>query len=79
MWQSFKNYFWTAQLIAGLSMGAKTAVDGWKWPVYGTFLECLGYAILWAIAGFLAVTLVTVPYALIRAAIDRRRSRQLLL
>lgn len=77
MWQSFKNYFITAQLIVGLAMAVKMGAEGWKDPVYGTFTENLTSAALWAIGGFLIVTVVTAPYALIRAAIDQRRLKRL--
>lgn len=77
MWQSFKNYFFTAQLIVGLAMAARMGAEGWNDPVYGTFAENLTSAALWAVGGFLIVTVVTAPYALIRAAIDQRRWKRL--
>jgi hypothetical protein len=73
VWQSFRNYFITAQLIGGFSMAARLAVDGWKYAIYGTFIEHASSAIAWAIGGFLAVTVITVPYALMMAAIDLAR------
>lgn len=78
MWQSFKNYFITAQLIAGLAMAAKLSVDGWRYAIYGTFFEHLASAMAWCISGFAAVMLLTAPYALVMAAIHRARLRRLL-
>lgn len=77
MWQSFKNYFITAQLIVGLAMAFRMGVEGWNDPVYGTFGQNLLSALLWSAGGFLIVLIVTVPYALIRAAIDQRRWKRL--
>jgi hypothetical protein len=77
MWQSFKNYFVTAQLIAGIAMAIKMGVEGWNDPVYGTFAQNLTSAAVWALGGFLIVLIITVPYALIRAALHQRRMKQL--
>jgi hypothetical protein len=73
MWQSFKNYFWTAQLIVGFGMAAQMAVFGWKDGAWGRPLSAL-YA---AGFGFLAVMLITAPFALVRAVLHHRRIRQL--
>jgi len=59
MWQSFKHYFWTAQIIAGLVMAAKL----WKEGPVGMFLA------------FLAVAPLAAIFALVKAAYDHRRTR----
>lgn len=46
---NLRNYFWTAQLIGGLSLGGKMFVDGWK---DGNGLLS---AVLWAACGFVSV------------------------
>lgn len=76
MWQAFKNYFWTAQLIAGLAMTARMAVEGWKDPIYGTFFENLGSAILWGVCGFLAVVPIAALFAWAKAAYDHRAMKR---
>lgn len=59
MWQSFKNYFLTAQLIAGIAMAARLWNEG---PLGMLF-------------GFLAVVPVAAIFALAKAAYDHRRTR----
>lgn len=54
MWQSFRNYFWTAQLIAGGATGIKTAT------VAETPLEVVSYFLL----GFVFALVATVPLSL---------------
>lgn len=41
MWQSFKNYFFTAQLTAGLALAVKMAIWGWRNAAYGPSLTAL--------------------------------------
>lgn len=60
MWQSFKNYFWTAQLIAGLAMAARL----WNEGPWGMLL------------GFVMVVPLTALFALGKAAYDHRKTRQ---
>lgn len=67
--RSFQNYFWTVQLIAGLAMGARTGISGFRY--YGFWI-----ALLWALAGFA----ITVPLAALGAglkvAYESRRLRR---
>lgn len=67
MWQSFKNYFWTAQIIVGPVMGIKVATVG------ETPLELL----LYFLYGFVLAMLVTAPFCLMRAAWNHRGQRRL--
>lgn len=60
MWQSFRNYFVTAQLIVGTVMALKL----WNEGPLGMLL------------GFLYVIPITAPLALARAAYDQRKIRQ---
>ncbi len=73
----FLNYFVTAQWIAGSIMAAKLSVAGWKYAINGSTWEHVESALLWAIGGFIAVAAITVPYALVMAALDRARFRRL--
>lgn len=66
MWQSFKNYFWTAQLIVGPAMGIKVATAG-ETPIE---------VALFFLYGFAFAVLVTAPICLIRAAWSHRGQRQ---
>jgi hypothetical protein len=59
MWQSFKNYFITAQLIVGTVMALKLWSEG---PV-GMLL------------GFVYVIPITALFSLARAAYDQRKTR----
>ncbi len=68
MGSGFKNYFWTAQLVAGLAMAARSFADGWRW--YGFWV-----GLLWAVGGFLCVLPITLTIAWARTAYDRRQAR----
>ncbi len=70
MWQSFKNYFVTAQLIAGGVLAANVAGAGWK-------EGGLWAAILWAVGAFLCAILITAPLSLARAVLHHRQMRLL--
>lgn len=61
MWQSFKNYFATAQLIAGLAMALRLWNEG---PAA-------------MLLGFIAVIPLAALVAIARTAYDRRKTRQL--
>jgi hypothetical protein len=60
MWQAFKHYFITAQLIAGGAMAMKL----WNEGPLGMLL------------GFLMVAPIAAAFALAKAAYDRRKARQ---
>lgn len=60
MWQAFKNYFLTAQLIVGPVMAIKL----WNEGPLGMLL------------GFLAVAPLAAIFAIAKAAYDQRRVRQ---
>ena len=60
MWQSFKNYFITAQLIAGLAMAGRL----WNEGPLGMLL------------GFLYVIPLSALLALLKSAYDLRKARQ---
>lgn len=60
MWQSFKNYFITAQLIAGLAMAARL----WNEGPLGMLL------------GFLLVAPVSALFAVLKSVYDLRRARR---
>lgn len=76
MSHSFKNYFWTAQLIAGLATAARMAVEGWNAAFYGTFFVNLYYAVLWSVGGFLCVMPIAALFAWIKVALDRRAMKR---
>lgn len=59
MWQSFKNYFVTAQLIAGLAMAGRL----WNEGPWGMLL------------GFVMVAPLAALFALLKAAYDYRKTR----
>ena len=59
MWQSFKNYFITAQLIVGLTMAARL----WNEGPLGMLLA------------FVLVSPITASFALGKAAYDLRKVR----
>jgi F0F1-type ATP synthase assembly protein I len=61
LWQSFKNYFVTAQLIAGFAMAARLVGEG-PWGM---------------LIGFLAVAPLAALFAILKAAYDLRKTRQL--
>lgn len=70
MSESFKNYFWTAQLMGGLPMAVKMFVEGMKdsgGPEMG---------LLWAAGGFLAVVPIAAAVSLVRLVLNRRRERR---
>lgn len=69
MWQTFKNYFVTAQLIVGFYMAATVGAQAWRRD------GALG-VILWGIGAFFAVMPVTALICLAKAAYDHRRSQQ---
>lgn len=79
----FKNYFVTAQLIAGLAMAARLfpeGIGGFDFVWNGThYFEEPNYlrALLYAIGGFFAVIPITALGAGIAAAIQLRRWRRL--
>ncbi len=64
---AFKNYFWTAQLIAGLAMTIRMGAEGIK--------EGIGYGLLWAVGGFLVTIPIAAIIAAVRVAYDRHHSR----
>jgi hypothetical protein len=61
MTRPFWNYFWTAQLIAGLAMAWRIAAEG---------------GALWAIPGFLSVAPLSALLAKLKVAHDRRHGEQ---
>ncbi len=64
---AFKNYFWTAQLIAGLAMTIRMGAEGIK--------EGIGYGLLWAVGGFLVTIPIAALIALGRLVYDRHHSQ----
>lgn len=65
----FWNYFWTAQLVAGLALSAKTGIEGYR--DYGFWI-----GLLWALAGFVAVLPIAAAVAAARVAYESRRERR---
>ena len=67
MSESFKNYFWTAQLVGGLPMAFKMffeGMQGYAGPLQG---------LLWAVGGFLVVVPIAAGVSWVRLVRDRRR------
>ena len=71
---TFRNYFITAQLCAGLAMAVRMSFEGIKeGRVSGENPWLSG--LVWAIGGFLVVIPIAALIAAIQAAVSRWRSR----
>lgn len=68
---AFRNFFWTAQLTAGLAMAAKGFMEGVKG-------EPLYMGLLGALMGFAFTAPFSALAAWAKTAYDRRRARRLL-
>jgi Na+-driven multidrug efflux pump len=66
--ESFRNYFWTAQLCAGLAMSARGIIEGAS--------EGFWMAIGFAVGGFIFTLPVAAVIALIQVAAFRSQLRQ---